>query len=151
MKTHLININGVLRKTVGGAIISEGIELYKGLASTGQIVLVRHHEDIEESDAWLELNGLVRHAWVSERGALAAGDIRRDGYDVGMIVVADPEEALFHIMSGHNTLLFTHARYAQPRWRPDTAKGVRAWSSIIDETARLAKLKAQDARLRDES
>lgn len=150
MKTHLVNINGVLRKTVGGAIIPEGTELYNGLATTGQVVLVRHGEDVAESDAWLELHGLVRHAWVSERGALAAGDLRREGYDLGMIVVAEPEEALYHITHGLNTLLFTHARYAQPSWRPDTRKGVQPWQAIVDETARQAAMKAADTRLRDE-
>lgn len=149
MKTHLINVGGVLRKPVGGAIIPDGIELYHGLATTGQVVLVLHGEDAEEANAWLELHGLVRHAWVSDRGALAAKELRREGYDLGMVVVAEPEEALYHITSGVNTLLFTHAQYAQPSWRPDSRKGVQTWQAIVDETARLAKLKAADTRLRN--
>ena len=149
MKTHLINVSGVLRKPVGGAIISDGIELYHGLATTGQVVLVLHGEDVEETHAWLELHGLVRHAWVSAAGALAAAELRREGYDLGMVVVADPEEALYHIRAGINTLLFNHAMYAQPRWRPDSGKGVQSWASIIDETAKQAAMKAKDARLRD--
>lgn len=148
MKTHLINVRGVLRKTVGGAIIPEGIDLYKGLASVGQVVLVLHGEDAEETTAWLELHGLARHAWVSAAGALAAGELRREGYDLGMIVVAEPEEALYHITHGLNTLLFTHARYAQPSWRPDTRKGVQPWQAIVEETAKQAAMKAADERLR---
>ena len=148
MKTHLINVGGVLRKPVGGAIIPDGVDLYNGLAAAGQVVLVLHGEDPEQTANWLELHGLVRHAWVSQAGAVAARELRREGYDLGLVVIADPDEALYHIRSGINTLLFTHAQYAMPGWRPDAGKGVRAWKDIEDETARLARMKAADERLK---
>lgn len=144
-----MSVGGILRKPVGGTIIPDGVDLYNGLASVSQLVLVLHGEDYDETEKWLGMNGLIRHAWISAAGALAAGELRREGYDLGLVVVPDPEEALRHIQAGLNTLLYTHAQYAQPRWRPDAAKGVQPWASITQQVADQARLKAEDARLRN--
>lgn len=150
MKTNLISVSGILRKTVGGAIIPEGFDLYHGMAAMGQLVLVAHGERDGELANWLELHGLIRHSFVSAAGRLAASELRRDGYDIGMVFVADPAEAIDIIEAGHTAVLFTHARYAQPEWRPDAAKGVRPWAEIVELTTKTAKMKAADQRLRSE-
>jgi hypothetical protein len=149
MKTYLLSVGGVLRKTVGGSTISDGISLYHGLAKVGQVVLVCYGEPSDEVYAWLELHGLTSHTFVSFAGRHTANELRREGYDIGMVVVPDPEEAISLIRAGFTTVLFTHARYAQPQWRPDAGKGIRAWSEIVEETAKVAKMKANDSRLKD--
>lgn len=150
MRHALISIGGVLRKPVGGAIIPEGVHLYRALASMGQVVLICYGEAGDEINAWLELHGLNSHSFVSAAGRHTANELRREGYDIGMVVVADPEEAVELISSGHTTLLFTHARYAQPSWRPDTPKGVRPWDDVTQQVATQAHLKAMDERLKSD-
>ncbi len=152
MKTALVAIEGVLRKTMGGSPVPEGIRLYRSLAATGQVVLLLDDWKIREQvDAWLELNGLVQHAFVSyaegQSHLYLANRMRRQGYEIDMVVEPDPWMASEMIKSGLNTLLFTHSQYSHPSWRPDAGKGIQAWQSIVDETARQAALKALDARL----
>jgi hypothetical protein len=152
MSVSLIAIDGVLRKAVGGALIPEGRRLYESLAFTGQVVLLYDAREREQTADWLELHGCNRHAFTDfADGATRlylANRLRRQGYDIDLVVEPDPLMAQEMIKAGYNTLLVTHAKYTQPGWRPDADTGVRAWSSIVDETAKLAKMKAEDARLR---
>lgn len=138
---------------MGGQPVPEGVRLYKALVSTGQVVLLS--DDLPTLDEWLELNGLTGHAFVchgmpTDLDLDRANLLRRQGYDIDLVVTPDPSEAIGLIYAGFNTLLFTHSQYTQPGWRPDAGRGIRAWQDVVDETARLARLKANDARLRDE-
>lgn len=155
MKTALVAIDGVLRKLMGGTPIPEGIRLYQALCATGQVVLLSHDGTPQTTD-WLELNGCISHSFVricplDFTLANQANQLRREGYDVDLVVVPVPQEATTLINAGFNSLLFTHSQYSHPDWRPDARRGVEPWQDIIDETARLAKLKAADERLRNES
>lgn len=147
-------IDGVLRKLIGGSIIPEGYRLYQSLASTGAIILLLNDErDREATENWLELNGLNSHVLDFAHGAThvyLANRLRRRNYDIDMIVEPDPFLAQELIKAGFNVLLFTHAQYAHPSWRPDTDKGTRPWADIVSETTQQAKLKARDDRLRTE-
>ena len=149
MKTALIAIEGVLRKIVGGQPIPEGRRLYVSLANTGRIVLLGTIEGPDE-DEWLELNGCVSHDFLlrTNDSVFAADNLRREGYDVDLVVVPDPEEAQRLIAAGLNTMLFTHAQYSHPEWRPDTDRGVQPWDDITKQVADLARAKAKDARLK---
>jgi hypothetical protein len=155
VKTALFAIDGVLRKLIGSSPIPEGIRLYQSLCATGQVVLLLDDwKTREQVEAWLELNGLVGHAFISyaegQSHLYLANRLRRQGYEVDMVVEPDPWMAGEMIKSGLNTLLFTHSQYSHPSWRPDAGKGIQAWQSIVDETARQAALKALDARLGNE-
>lgn len=149
MNVALIAIEGVLRKTVGGQPIPEGRRLYVSLASTGRIILMEH--DIGSNEEWLELNGCVQHDFLVHGPDTVplVNRLRREGYDVDLVIVPDPEEAQRLIGAGVNTMLFTHAQYSHPDWRPDTARGVQPWDSITQQVAAQARAKAADARLKD--
>lgn len=149
MKTYLIAVSGVLRRPVGGAVIPVGIDLYRGLASQGRVVPVLYGESADEIQSWMELHGLVHHPTLCAAGVQAPQELRRDGYDIGMVVVADPNEAMYHITAGFNTMLFTHAQYAMPSWRPDSGRGIKPWAAILDEANHLAEMRAKDHRLRE--
>ena len=151
MNVALIAIEGVLRKSVGGTLIPEGRRLYVSLANTGRIVLVEY-ADIGSNQEWLELNGCVQHDFLVHGPdiVLLVNQLRRQGYDVDLVVVPDPAEAQRLIAAGLNTLLFTHAEYAHPEWRPDAPKGVQSWSAITDRVAAEARAKAKDTRARNE-
>lgn len=157
MKTTLITVDGVLRKPVGGAPIPEGMRLYAGLATSGHTILLSTamtEEARAQVNDWLELNGCTGHdfvAWQDGSTLSLANYLRRQGYDIDLVIVPDPGDASYLIGAGFNTLLFTHSKFAVPEWRPDAAKGVRAWDSITQQVADLARMKAADSRLRDES
>lgn len=148
-------IDGVLRKLVGGAPIPEGVRLYRSLRSTGRVVLIGNPGSTDAAQVldWLELNGCTGHDFVDfevgQSHASMLNRLRRQGYDIDLVVEPDPGQAQEIITSGYNTLLFTHSQYAHPSWRPDTAKGVRPWGDIVDLTEKLARLKAADERLKD--
>jgi len=154
VKVSLLVIDGVLRKHMGGPPVPEGIRLYKSLASTGQVVLIADGQADDKTYEWLELNGCARHAFVwwkpLDHGRVEhVNALRRESYDIDLVVVPDPVSARELIEAGFNTLLFTHAKYAQPGWRPDAGKGIRAWAEITEETAKQAAMKAADERLKD--
>ncbi len=151
MSVALIAVNSVLRKHVGGAAIPEGMRLYQALAKTGRVVLLADDADPETLD-WLELNGCVQHDFVDTDTLSThvdrANGLRRLGYDIDLVIEPNPDAALSLIKAGFNTLLFTHAQYTQPAWRPDTDPGVRPWDDITRQVADQARMKAADARLR---
>lgn len=147
MNTALIAIDGVLRKTMGGAPIPEGRRLYVSLANTGRVVLLGTGEQ-DEAD-WLGLNGMVQHDFVvTDTPVLAADRMRREGYGVDLVVLAAPAQAQRLIAAGLNTLLFTHAEYAHPEWRPDTPRGLQSWQEILVAVREDARAKAKDVRLK---
>ena len=149
MNVALIAIEGVLRKMVGGQPIPEGRRLYVSLANTGRIILVED-DGFGGNQEWLELNGFVQHDFTvyGSDVEMLANRLRREGYDVDLVIVPDPVEAQQLISSGINTMLFTHAQYSHPEWRPDTDSGVRPWDDITKQVADLARAKAKDARLK---
>lgn len=157
MSTSLILIEGVLRKEMGGQPIQAGIRLYRSLLATGRVVLLSTAEsDADQASIsdWLELHGCTAHStvmWgdVGPRVSLA-NMLRREGYDIELIVDPDPETVMTLIAAGFNTLLFTHAKYSRPDWRPDHAKGIIPWTAITDRVAESARLKAADSRLRND-
>jgi hypothetical protein len=130
MKTCLIAIDGVVRKLMGGAPIAEGIRLYRSLATTGQVVLLLDDWKIREQvNDWLELNGLVQHAFLDyaegQSHLYLANRLRRQGYEIDMVVEPDPWMASEMIKSGLNTLLFTHRRVPVVRPGQHPPPGVR--------------------------
>lgn len=154
MPTSLITIDGVLRKLVGAPIV-EGIRLYRSLITTGHVIfLADWAADAQMIEEWLELHGCTGQNFVSWADGLSRADqvnvLRRQGYDIDLVVEPDPAQASELIRAGYNTLLFTHSHYAHPSWRPDAGKGIESWGKIVDATARIAKMKAADERLRSD-
>jgi hypothetical protein len=160
VKTAVITLDGVLRKLMGSAPIPEGCRLYHALAATGSVVVLDDDIDHDRTDDWLELHGLVRHAF-TDTSVFVPGTtvrttrvdrvnaLRRQGYDIDIVVDPDPVVVLQLVSAGFTTVLFTHAQYAHPAWRPDTDTGIRPWGDIVAATATLARMKAADTRLRD--
>ena len=151
MKSYLIPVDGVLRKLVAGAPIPEGIRLYRALCSAGRVILLHDGSDHDQVRDWLELNGCAQHDFIEwGRGPRvgAANHLRRQGYDIDLVVEPDPVVAHGLIAAGFNTLVFVHAQYAHPSWRPDTGTGIQSWDDINRQVAELARMKARDARLK---
>lgn len=159
--TAVIQIEGVLRRPVGGGVIDSGRRLYHGLAGTYRIVLATRDDDREYHGGWLGMEGFSKHDhvvygdipvsgtrewWPSLARALKG----QYGYDVDVFVIPDPHDAAELIGHGHNVLLFAQASYALPEWRPDATPGVVPWAELTAEVTRQRQLRADDARMKEE-
>lgn len=159
--TVVIQVEGVLRKPVTGAVIDNGRRLYHGLASTFRLVLVSEGDTAGYKsylDTWLSMEGFTKHDhivysgewrpradnwWVGTAGTLKL----RYGYNTELFVVPDPSDAAALIEHGHNTLLFTIAAYALPEWRPDHPVVVRAWDGMMRVIDTEKARRAADKRM----
>lgn len=156
--TAVMQIEGVLRKPVTGAVIDSGRRLYLGLSQFFRIVLATEDTNREYFSGWLGMEGFFRHDHIvygdepvsatREWWPTIANALRvRYGYDTDLFVIPDPQTASHLIRAGYNTLLFTQASYALPEWRPDTRAGVRPWAELVSEVQTQRSLRAADKRM----
>ena len=159
--TAVIQVEGVLRKPVTGAVMDSGRRLYLGLASFYRIVLVTDETNQQGMHTWLAVNSFARHDHIVFPMTWAA-DIRVPqwlntartlklsyGYDVDVIVIPDPANARVLIEHGYSTLLFTDAAYSLPEWRPDSKPGIQPWGELEEEIRYGLALRAKDQRMED--
>jgi hypothetical protein len=157
----VIQVEGVLRKPVGGAVLDSGRRIYHGLASMYSIVLVTEAANKTHMKTWLGMEGFSKHAHVVYRSDFSvypedvwtsiAMDLRNTySYDVAMCVVPDPADAAALLGRGFNTMLVTSAAYSLPEWRPDAPKAIRAWDDLSAEIAVQRALRAADKRTEEE-
>jgi hypothetical protein len=154
MSVAVVHAEGVLRKTIGGYFLPEGIRLAQALAQNGQVYVVTDAEAAtltewlytETGSRWwdevehIELSLATTLRWL--RGS------RRLGIDLA--VCADPGQSAELVAYGFNVLQFTHAEYARPDWRPDYDKSVKAWDQLSKQVADQARMKAQEKPVRED-
>jgi hypothetical protein len=152
-------VTGVLR-TPMGKTIPEGIALYRALTAeyTGMSLMLLNEPDADTVfDDFCLNEGLVDHTAVvpydiyaapSDQGNRLAQvtNLRLSGYALAFVVEPDPDTCALLISKGYNTLLFTHAEYAYPDWRPDASLKPRPWTELSQQVADQARLRAEDKR-----
>lgn len=149
----ILTVEGVLRKHVTAASIPVGITLYHGLANTFNVLLVSDLEKAE-LDRWCALEGLNRHAATEHNEGVIShfdpdfrrlqqvNNLRNRGYHIDMVIEPDPGIAAKLLRHGFNCMVFAHAEYALPQWRPDYEVKPRSWDDIEAYHEEMAKLKA---------
>lgn len=159
--TAVFQVEGILRKPVGGQPLDSGRRLYHGLASMYSLVLVTESTDRQQIKTWLAMEGFDKHAHIihdMDTGVAGTGiwwlttaNMLRNnhGYNIEYFVLNDPEAASYLIKYGYSTLLVTNAAYALPEWRPDADKGVTAWADLAAEIDRQRTLRAADKRMEE--
>lgn len=153
-----IVIEGVLRKVSGGQGIVSGIDLYYGLATRSKLVLVTE-DPIPEVTHWLASEGMREHARIGfsdvvgkslglpEARESALNTLSNSGFaPIELVIEPDPDVAKHLITRGYNVLLFCHAQYAMPSWRPDYDHTPRPWDELAQQIADEAYLRATDTR-----
>lgn len=162
MSSIAITVEGCLRKFVGGAPIKPGLDLYFGLATRAKLVLLTGEMFGEGLADWLLIEGLHEHVKVmysdvvlrdlSDGGERLAqlASARQLGYDVELVIEADPLVSARLLVAGYNVLTFSHAEYSVPAWRPDAAVAVRPWAELVEQVEREAYLRATDPRKEEE-
>lgn len=154
MANMALPIEGVLRSH-NGSPIYQGIALFKLLSDSNKIFLLSKNKKIDER--WLReqklrgyddmigndipmffnniLYSQVLHARNSSVGAFE------------LAVVPDPDTAAKLLGVGITTLLFLHPFYVKEEFRPDSRKGVKSWSDIVNELERQQDSFSEDPRV----
>jgi hypothetical protein len=154
-----ITVEGVLRKLIGGSAIQEGMDLYYGLATRAKLVLLTgEREEGNTLEHWLRSEGMKEHVRIcwsdvvlqsqssgAERLAELA-DAQMKGHAIEFVIEPDPMTAKRLIIAGYNTLVFVHAQYSVPAWRPDAVTKVRAWDELAAQVERESYLRMNDPR-----
>ena len=157
--TAVILVGGVLRKIVGGQVIPEGARLYTALKSVGSVILqsndVRSKSNLAD---WMDLEGLPLpdafhfssdyHADDVEAQLNYLRAVRR--YPIDLVVGSDPDDIAALLLAGFNTLLFTHASYAHPSWRPDSDLSAAPWDTLVEQVEATNRARASDRRFKEE-
>jgi hypothetical protein len=154
MPCAVVTVEGVLRTMVGNRIIPEGARLYRALKSVGQVVLVTASED-KRLQQWIDLEGLPKadnimdeFSGLDDYGHILTALRGVRGYNIDLVVDTDPDYVALAIDRGYNTLLFTHAQYAHPDWRPSADEST-SWSDLVGRVEADLTTKANDKRLQD--
>ena len=166
MSTAFITIEGVLGEHShlhGFHPIPDGIRLAHSLRSGYQLMLGTVNAQPEPVEHWLLINGMSRPAFYSELvhrqfsddddatlQARHARGLRAQGYDIGLVVAADPETILQVTKAGMPAVMFINPAYRWAEYRPDKRKLPRSWQEIDAEVIRQKELRAGDPRLSDE-
>lgn len=155
-------VEGILRKEVGGQINPDGFYLYRTLVSMYRIILISTGESNRQRvTEWLDKEGIFGYDdllmpltmagnWATESfWTNVIRIIRMRGYNISMVVVNGPEEALDVIEASVPVLMYSQPAYGLPEWLPGSRRGAEAWDSLVDrvETERSARL--QDKRMED--
>ena len=82
---------------------------------------------------------------------MQVSQISQEGYAIRLIVEPDPEVAAHLLVNGYNVLNFLHAQYALPEWLPNYTGTVQPWEELSGTVARIAKLRAEDRRVKEEA
>lgn len=157
-----ITVEGVLRRMSGGQMIVQGIDLYYGLATRRKLVLLTEDadpgKDLGPLKYWLQMEGMQEHSRImytdavgrelrpADNRAMQVNLARNGGYDIDLVIEPDPEVAAHLITLGYNVMLFCHAQYAVPSWRPGYKHTPVPWDILAQQVADEAYLRANDAR-----
>lgn len=163
MSAVAITVEGVLRKSFGGAGIPSGMNLYYGMATRAKIVLLTSEMQKEGGlEHWLLVEGMAEHVRIiwsdvvlqsmpaAEERLRQLAEARQLGFDIELVVESDPAVSARLLAGGYNTLTFTHAEYTVAAWRPDARLKVKPWDDLVAQVDREQELRAKDTRKEEE-
>lgn len=153
MANMALPIDGVLRSH-NGSPIYQGLAFYKLLSESNKVFLLSNDKKIDER--WLreqKLRGyddMIGPDVPMAHDGLYAQVIHARNSSVGafeLAVVPDPAVAARLLAVGITTLLFLQPFYIKEEFRPDSRKGIRSWSQIVDELERQQDSFSEDPRV----
>jgi hypothetical protein len=156
MSSVAITVDGIMRKVIGGAPISQGLKLYRGLATQFTVHLMTDERpDTGDLQHWLELQGLQEHVaihWsdvVMDEMSVPNRRLHQVTYShrvsfIDLVVDPDPDTVSGLLQHGWNALLVSYAAYSLPSWRPDYHAEVQPWNEMSAQIAEGARLRAME-------
>jgi hypothetical protein len=156
MSSVAITVDGVMRKMIGGAPISQGIKLYRGLATQFTVHLMTDERtDNNTLQQWLEVQGLQEHVvihWsdvVMDMMTMPERRLHQVTYShrvsfIDLVVDPDPDTVAALLQHGWNAMLVSYTAYSLPSWRPDYKAEVQPWDELSSQIAENARLRAME-------
>lgn len=143
MNAALIVLHGVLRAP-SGAGIADGVELYRSLSATHNIVLLTDTDD-EDARWWLKRERLtlppyMLHADTGDRDAQLKACRTGLGLPVSLFITSSPHEAAVALREGFTAVCFAHPVFSREEFRPDHVGGRRPWAEMTREMETQASL-----------
>ncbi len=149
----LVFLDGVLRNDKS-APIPNGMALYKSLKEQHRVLVLC--EDVDKDDHWLRqqrinnFDDLIDYKKVPSIGdnpKLRQVEWVRSQGPVEYVITSDPELVTQLLEIGMTTLVFLQPLYIREEFRPDSRKGVKAWSEIVEEIEKQQDAFKEDPRL----
>ena len=154
-------VEGILRKEVGGQLNVDGFYLYRTLQSMYRILLVSFDTNQRMLVDWLTKEGVFGYDdillpmtmagnWVTESyWSNVIRIIRMRGYNLSVVLVNSPQDAVDVLNASVPVLLFGQPAYGLPEWLPGSRRGAEEWDKLVGkiETERAARIK--DKRMED--
>jgi hypothetical protein len=157
-----MSLEGVMMKPVAQTPIPEGLLLYNGLCNVSALIIISGETEQGIVEDWLMTENLTAHAnvvypdklqrrhTVPDTRLLQVNRLRHLGYAVDLVIVPEPDVAALLISEGYNSMVFLHAAYAVPSWRPDFRGPVQPWSELEKAVTDQARMRALDTRIEKE-
>lgn len=154
-------VEGIIRKEVGGQINTEGFYLYRTLQSMYRVILTTF-----DGKRGPGAGRLVD--WLTKEGVFGYDDIlygdmcintlesywsnmirilRTRGYNISMVVVNSPQDALDVLNAHVPVLLFGQPAYGLPEWLPGSRRGAEAWDSLVGKIETEREARRSDRRM----
>lgn len=155
----VMEVEGILKKPIGGQVNENGRRLYRALSSQYQILLVAW-DTRKLLDEWLYKEGITGYA-----DLIIGGDLRINitenmwtnylryfalmGYNIELCVVNSPESALSVLERGVGVLLFGQPAYGLPEWLPGSSRGALDWADLAERAEVDALARRDDKRMEE--
>lgn len=148
----LLYLDGVMRDPNNKPIVT-GLTLFYNLNQGNAVTIAS--PDSEKTDTWLKNHKINKVDFLIDYKIPAIGDFpewrqfeyaRSKGH-IDLVVTPNPELAKKLLEVGCTSLLFLHPSYLKEEFRPDSRKGVRSWSSIVEELQNQQDKFAEDPRI----
>lgn len=151
--TVLLAANGVLHDD-NWRVNEQGRVLLHALSATYRVVVGLDHYDVDRFGMWAKMQGLKGWQEILPSlvpSALRGGDerlaqienLKGRGYAVAFLVDNSPDRVAAAMREGVNGLLFAHAKFQRPEWRPDYVAKVKPWADIAAEIENQRYLESQ--------
>lgn len=152
-------VEGILKPYNADHALPAGIRLFHALAETHRVVLIVDSDKKKETEFWLQMNGVVRHAGIiynepgnpedkADRREWQIKQIKQQGH-FNYIIESDPSVVERMLKIGVPTFFYVHPEYAIDDHRPGTKQELTSWDSLMSAVRREKELRVGDTRFED--
>lgn len=153
-------IEGVLKKAVGGQLNPDGYYLYRTLSSMYRVILITYENDHGLVVQWLDKEGIFNYddvlhpmSWCLNMKESYMENVvrvlRTRGYNISMVVVNGPQDALDALNASVPVLMYSQPAYGLPEWLPGTRRGAEPWDRLVDKVEANRAARLTDKRMED--
>jgi hypothetical protein len=155
--TAVLPVEGILRKPIGGLVNEGGLALFRALSAEYSIILVTQEAAHARINEWLEKENILRYDDIlygdlcllstETYWANMIRILRTRGYNLGLVLVNSPEDALEVLACHVPVLMYSQPAYGLPEWLPGSRRGAERWSELSAKVESDRRAKLDDKRM----